>query len=398
MRMQRLNVHKLSAAYFLFIFFQLCICIPSTSARQRHHKRDNDPSNSITAPPIFNFTVLSAKESSGRPPKLQTKVYIPQDPVSVSNLTNRQTMGERRIITCENENAEFHHSQCRHKSDMTGSIRKYVVWCREDPPPNVPRPTFTLPTEAQAMASAIAEDGATYSYHDSSLFAELGICDTDEVCVDSLYGLEWWAGMRLIANCVKKSMFKDAEVLNDEWDDPDDDTDAEGETFWDAETGNWVEDQEGSESDPSRDEKGGGKKQQGQVAQKPESGSKQQAKTQGLPHGLFAGRYASVVVSKDDNAQTPLRVEKLELRSLGNEDGNEIREDGDTILANQRAGIKNQTIPEITEQERNCTDCVDLKTYKPFSPDTEALEMEVKFVSAGSMALTGIIWLALFSG
>lgn len=54
-------------------------------------------------------------------------------------------------------------------------------------------------------------------------------------------------------------------------------------------------------------------------AQKPGGVSNKQTGSQNLPVGLFKGKYASVIVTEDEQAETPLHAERMQLRSLEND-------------------------------------------------------------------------------
>ena len=268
------------------------------------------------------------------------------------------------------------------------------------------------------MASSIriGKDGEPEELGDTSLHAEIGLCDEDEVCVDSLYSIQIQDGMVLIANCVKKRLFVDAGLWRDEWDDEPEG----GAEKWEKPLSDIPEEEEegegsfysalnASDQGTPPDGKGGTQGQSGQgpgvgSGEKKASGEQTQSESHDLPDSLFAGKYASVVLTKDEAGTTPLEVEGIGLRSLGN--GTALSAGGGGASGSwdvsespiRNTGNKAPTAPAFTGQERNCTVCMDLKTFKPFTPDTKALEMEVKMVGTGSAALAGVLWVALLSG
>ena len=261
----------------------------------------------------------------------------------------------------------------------------------------------------------MASDLTRMDVQDTSLHAEIGNCESDEVCVDSLYNVRISEGTVLIANCVKKKLFIDAGVWNDLWDNEDEEGGAE---YWEGHLSEEEEFQEAesgsSSSEPYVSEKGGdnGKGQgkgKGQGSSKANNGEdeshQQHLDLHHLPASIFAGKFASVVVTKDEG-DTPLEVEELDLKSLGNGtaltagDGSAFGPSEGTgpFAGVDTSGNAESKAAEIVEQERNCTNCVRMKTFKPLAPDTEALEMEVKMVGVGTTALAGVLWVALLSG
>ena len=259
---------------------------------------------------------------------------------------------------------------------------------------------------------------SSLSSEDTSLWPEWGACEEDEICIDSLYSLHYVQPMRLIANCVKKSLFVDAGQWKPEFDDESE--------------GNY--ESAGSHLDEGEMGLGGGSSSSGLNVSDDSSGPtepdselcKTQTEVSGNPScehqqlpqpqlhnvpSLFAGRYASVVVSRDESGNTPIEVEELELRSLANSSASgdlasgsatgepsKTSASGSSNPGTDEYGNKIASVSGVAEQKRNCTNCMKLKTLKPFTMDTEALEMEVKMVGAGSAALAGVLWVALLSG
>ena len=233
----------------------------------------------------------------------------------------------------------------------------------------------------------------------------------DEICVDSLYSLDYRNGFVLIANCVKKQLFQDAGIWNDEWDNL---KDREGEEFGGSDIEDEDREQEPNErpsnsSAAQKPDDGDGTKDQNQEPLEGEpKGTLLPNRTgmENLPLTVFSGRYASVVITQGEEGTTPLEVWKIGLKSLGDmnvsrgtggalgyHDGSEFEGDAsnDDIGSQTPEGL-------FEEQEKSCSNCMELKTSKPFAPDTEALEMQVKMMGAGSTALAGILWVALLTG
>lgn len=256
---------------------------------------------------------------------------------------------------------------------------------------------------------------------DTSLYDEFGTCEEDEICVDSLYSKDYREGMILIANCVKKDRF--VKIFNTKWyPEWDDEIDAEEWAAMENErtaaangtSSSGLDVSDDGEDDP--DVKICKTQKHSSKGASENAGCEQRQQQQRLqfPPSLLAGRYASVVMSKDENGNIPVKVEELGLRSLANaanssadaeapsktvdEGGFNIGDDSDTNADDSGIGRLASTPAGVAEQERKCTDCMKLKTTKPFTPDTEALEMEVKMVGAGSVALAGVLWVALLSG
>ena len=251
------------------------------------------------------------------------------------------------------------------------------------------------------MASSLADHEQELRASDTTLYRELGICDADEICVDSLYSVHWNEGMRLIANCVKRNLFMDAGVWNDAWDDAEDED--EGEDYWDPAVGTdgsvqggfangrynpGHEAGEGQENGHHRD----------QDTLKPYQKHQQNTTSQDLPFALLADKYASVVLTGDDQAQKPFQADSIKLRSLINDpvnlhDGEKSsKEDGRSSSQQDSNGASR------VSQVRTCTHCTGLKTFRPFASNTDALEMEVKVANVGSVVLTGVLWLAVMGG
>ena len=84
------------------------------------------------------------------------------------------------------------------------------------------------------------------------------------------------------------------------------------------------------------------------------------------------GMMASVVVSQTD-ATTPLGVGDIEVDS------------GVSATAGS------------TMKRRTCRDCFELSTRR-FAPETDFLRTEATVVGTGSLAVTGILWMAVLSG
>ena len=301
--------------------------------RQAHHRPKS----------IINSSFRSANGTK-LPSNLRTKVYVQPRIKSLDGLTNRGIMGERVMNQCASETGEFHHSHCQHKRDIVGSFRTYIIWCQELQPTS----TYTgvrFPAAATAMATVMDP-----VHDDQSLYAEIGICAADEVCVDSLYASTWRSDLVLTANCVNVKYFKEKFTEEDLAD--------------------------------------GDYEDQGREDGEDEGGSSS---------GGLDGRTASVVVTQDDE-QTPQQVHGIDVSLY------DISEDGsssglgseDDAAAAAAAGSKLQ-------QEKNCTDCFELRTSRAFLPSaspkqTGDLELEVSLISAGSAALTGVLWVALMSG
>lgn len=113
----------------------------------------------------------------------------------------------------------------------------------------------------------------------------------------------------------------------------------------------------------------------------------------GSSSGGLDGRTANVIVTQDDE-QTPQQVHGIDVSLY------DISEEGSSSGLSSEddaaAGSKLQ-------QEKNCTDCFELRTSRAFLPSaspkqTGDLELEVSLISAGSAALTGVLWVALMSG
>lgn len=251
------------------------------------------------------------------------------------------------------------------------------------------------------MASSLADHEQALRASDTTLYRELGICDADEICVDSLYSVHWNEGMRLIANCVKRNLFKDAGVWNDAWDDAEDED--EGEDYWDPAVDTDGSVQGGFENGRyDTGHKAGTGQENGQQGDqdtlKPYKKHQQNATSNDLPFALLADKYASVVLTGDDQAQTPFQADSIKLRSLINDpvdlhgSGKSLEEDGRSSSQRDSNGASQ------VSQVRTCTHCTGLKTFRPFASDTDALEMEVKVASVGSAVLTGVLWLAVMGG
>ena len=388
----RMERSILALLYFahLYILVHIGICRPPPSTSGRRTDRSDVVSGHTNSSLLFNTTVLSADGGSINSPQLRTKVYLGPHNTSGSNLTNRQTMGERRILTCKSPTGTFHHSHCRHMKGIAYSVREYMTWCREPMPPGAPQPTFTLPSEARAMASSLGRE-------DPSLHGEYGTCHSDEICVDSVYSIDYREGLRMIANCVPKRLFRDAGFLwKDRWDDLDD-------IHW-AEFGN-----EKLVGGPSSERDEGSIRGERQGDQKHSEELGNQTKIEVSSSELFAGKYASVVITEGEEGITPLEVKAIDLKSLGNTTSQENEVAGsasgyqgagafEADPRNSSARWQAPVDPFIVEQERSCTNCVHLKTFKPLASDTTVLEMEVEMISVGSVTLAGILWVALLSG
>lgn len=402
----------LSSIFFLSLLLEFggCSRLPNQTHHRRFRRGGNNAFVDQTSPnslrPFFKTNVYSTDGSSSnsKTPNIQTKVYIPQTPNS--NLTNRGIMGERPITDCLSPTATFHYSHCSYRNDPTAPIRKYVVHCREADQPGSPPPTYTLPSEVGAMASDIARfnSGLHHAMHDSSLHAETGWCEAGEVCVTAWQSMGLGRPLTLTANCVLKKMFRDLGGWNNGWDAMDVQNEEEDRKA------QLEEDDGGSATTGDSGGSVGGSSSSGlevsdDAGSNHGTGQKQQQAQLGLANSIFAGKVASIVLSKDETGDSALQVEELELKSWG-VDGTSSPLGGGVSSPSidsktgsvSGPGTKAPNALEILEQERNCTDCVSLKTFKPLAPDTEALEMEVKMVGAGSAALAGVLWVALLSG
>ena len=190
---QSVSMLSFISTFLLLLAFSQVKCMSATS-QQIQRRQAHGPRS------IINTSVRSSN-STNIALNFQTKIYVQPQIVSLDGLSNRGIMGERRITTCTAPMSSFHHSHCRHREDVSGSLREYIIWCRHTDPTL----TFTgrpFPAAVTAMATVEPMD-------DLSLFSETGMCAPDEICVDSIYAVSYLSDLVLTANCVNIKYFKD---------------------------------------------------------------------------------------------------------------------------------------------------------------------------------------------
>ena len=265
---------------------------------------------------------------------------------NTSNLNDRQVPQARKMNACRSHTARFVQSQCAHSRGLEVSLLEYVVYCQE-----YPSPRYNL-----AMGHGYH---STNEWLEPLITMEEGSCEAHEICVNDMPLQQTTPGM--VATCVDMNNFLPGPP------NPRQTATAAGR----------LEAQNPQPNTTAHQSTSGGN--QGGSPGENEAEEGFEDLMGWLVEGGIQGRRASVIVS-GGNGTTPLGLQSLEVDTGP----------GSVSSAGGAGGGGGGKV-----QQQTCKDCFGLRTKKA-TPDADFLSTKATLMA--STAITGLVWITVFSG
>ena len=373
----------------------------------------NDSSSSSSNKSIITTTIHAAN-GTDISSSFRTMIYWQQpqqeeEPTNTTTTANttdlatRQVSTARQINTCRSHSSLFMQSHCKHSQHAEVSLREYIVFCQEIPP--LP-PQFNPDAGTAAAAGegggsstppSLLDDDAVFPLQ-PLITVEEGSCAPHEICMNDVrprHPLDPATGRRssVTATCIDiDEFFQNPDPRHQ-------DRRGGGAAAQDphAETEEGGGSRHGASNDPATAGGGGGVggDDDDHLFFLHEDGF--DMKNGWLVERGIGNRRASVIVSTTmtgpDNNTTngirPLGLEKLEV-DTGSSTGASAGAD-----SGSGGKVQQQQQQQQQRQQQTCEHCFGLRTRKAA---TDADFLSTKATLMATTALTGIVWITVFSG